>query len=74
LPEQGDAIGFSLLIEIQLRIEVAEPCAGYSVSPRRTLVADSGTEVHIAPLLEGMRGLSGEKIQRYLGAGSAAGG
>ena len=35
---------------------------GYSVSPKRTLVADGGTEVHIAPLLEGMRGLSGEKI------------
>jgi hypothetical protein len=41
---------------------------GYSVSPKRTLVADSGTEVHIAPLLEGMRGLSGEKIQWYLAA------
>src|SRR5262249_4229976 len=27
LPEQGNAIGFSLLIEIQLRIEVAEPSA-----------------------------------------------
>lgn len=39
---------------------------GYSVSPKRTLVADGGTEVHIAPLLEGMRGLSGEKIQWYL--------
>ena len=39
---------------------------GYSVSPKRTLVADHGTEVHIAPLLEGMRGLTGEKIQWYL--------
>jgi hypothetical protein len=39
---------------------------GYSISPKRTLVADGGTEVHIAPLLEGMRGLSGEKIQWYL--------
>ena len=39
---------------------------GYSVSPKRTLVSDDGTEVHIAPLLEGMRGLSGEKIQWYL--------
>jgi len=39
---------------------------GYSVSPKRTLVADGGTEVHIAPLLEGVRGLSGEKIQWYL--------
>lgn len=41
---------------------------GYSVSPKRTLLADGGTEVHIAPLLEGMRGLSGEKIQWYLAA------
>src|SRR5260221_6398964 len=39
---------------------------GYSVSPKRTLVADGGTEVYIAPLLEEMRGLSGEKIQWYL--------
>ncbi len=39
---------------------------GYSVSPKRTLVAEGGTEVYIAPLLEGMRGLSGEKIQWYL--------
>lgn len=39
---------------------------GYSVSPKRSLLADGGTEVHIAPLLEGMRGLSGEKIQWYL--------
>lgn len=41
---------------------------GYSVSPKRTLIADVGTEVHIAPLLEGVRGLSGEKIQWYLAA------
>jgi hypothetical protein len=39
---------------------------GYAISPKRTLIADGGTEVHIAPLLEGMRGLSGEKIQWYL--------
>jgi hypothetical protein len=39
---------------------------GYSISPKRTLIADGGTEVHIAPLLEGKRGLSGEKIQWYL--------
>ena len=39
---------------------------GYSISPKRTLVDDLGTEVHIAPLLEGMRGFSGEKIQWYL--------
>ncbi len=40
----------------------------YSVTPRRTLFGDSGTEVRIAPLLDGIRSLSGEKIQWYLAA------
>jgi hypothetical protein len=48
----------------QMVVRKGDP--GYSVAPKRTLVADGGTEVHIAPLLEGMRGLSGEKIQWYL--------
>src|SRR5712675_3354467 len=48
----------------QMVIRKGDP--GYSVSPKRTLIADGGTEVYIAPLLEGMRGLSGEKIQWYL--------
>jgi hypothetical protein len=38
----------------------------YTVSPRRVLFAERGTEVKISPLLEGIRGLSGEKIQWYL--------
>jgi hypothetical protein len=38
----------------------------YSVSPRRLLFAESGTELRISPLLEGIRALSGEKIQWYL--------
>jgi hypothetical protein len=38
----------------------------YSVSPRRLLFADAGTELRISPLLEGIRTLSGEKIQWYL--------
>jgi hypothetical protein len=38
----------------------------YSVSPRRVLFADNGTELRISPLLEGIRTLSGEKIQWYL--------
>ena len=42
--------------------------SGYSVNPRRTLFGESGTEVRIAPLLEGIRSLSGEKIQWYLAA------
>ena len=40
----------------------------YAVSPKRTLFADRGTEVRIAPLLDGIRALSGEKIQWYLAA------
>src|SRR6202140_1328131 len=39
---------------------------GYSVAPKRTLFGDGGTEVRIAPLLDGIRSLSGEKIQWYL--------
>ena len=38
----------------------------YSVTPRRVLFADRGTELRIGPLLEGMRTLSGEKIQWFL--------
>jgi Histidine kinase-, DNA gyrase B-, and HSP90-like ATPase len=41
---------------------------GYSVSPKRMLFAESGTEVRISPLLDGVRTLSGEKIQWYLAA------
>ncbi len=41
---------------------------GYAVTPKRTLFADGGTEVRITPLLEGIRALSGEKIQWYLAA------
>jgi len=38
----------------------------YEVSPRRVLFAEKGTELKISPLLEGIRNLSGEKIQWYL--------
>jgi Histidine kinase-, DNA gyrase B-, and HSP90-like ATPase len=41
---------------------------GYMVAPRRALFGDAGTELRIAPLLDGIRGLSGEKIQWYLAA------
>ena len=41
---------------------------GYTVNPRRTLFGQGGAEVRIAPLLEGTRSLSGEKIQWYLAA------
>jgi hypothetical protein len=40
----------------------------YAVAPKRALFADGGTEVRIAPLLDGIRALSGEKIQWYLAA------
>lgn len=40
----------------------------YSVAPKRALFGDTGTEVRIAPLLDGIRALSGEKIQWYLAA------
>ena len=40
----------------------------YVVTPLRALFGDGGTEVRIAPLLDGIRGLSGEKIQWYLAA------
>ena len=42
--------------------------SGYEVMPKRALFAEGGTEVKIAPLLEGIRALSGEKIQWYLAA------
>ena len=38
----------------------------YIVSLRRGLFTERGTEVKISPLLEGIRSLSGEKIQWYL--------
>jgi hypothetical protein len=38
----------------------------FDVNPRRTLFAEKGTELRISPLLEGIRALSGEKIQWYL--------
>src|SRR5215471_11180340 len=41
---------------------------GYTVNPRRSLFGEGGTEVRIAPLLDGIRSLSGEKIQWYLAA------
>lgn len=40
--------------------------SGYTVNPRRVLFAECGTELRISPLLEGIRILSGEKIQWYL--------
>jgi hypothetical protein len=41
---------------------------GYTVKTRRTLFAEPGTQLRINKLLEGIRSLSGEKIQWYLAA------
>lgn len=38
----------------------------YEVNPKRMMFAEKGTELKISPLLEGIRTLSGEKIQWYL--------
>jgi Histidine kinase-, DNA gyrase B-, and HSP90-like ATPase len=38
----------------------------YTVKPRRMLFGEAGTEIKIGPLLNGIRSLSGEKIQWYL--------
>ena len=41
---------------------------GYTVKLRRTLFAEPGTQLRINRLLDGIRSLSGEKIQWYLAA------
>lgn len=41
---------------------------GYTVKARRTLFSEPGTQLRINRLLEGIRSLSGEKIQWYLAA------
>jgi hypothetical protein len=38
----------------------------YAVKPRRSLFGEQGTEIKISPLLNGIRSLTGEKIQWYL--------
>jgi hypothetical protein len=48
----------------QMTMNKGDP--SYEVAPRRVLFAERGTELRIAPLLEGIRALSGEKIQWYL--------
>ena len=48
----------------QMVMEKGRP--GYNISPRGHLIPFKGTQLVIAPLLEGMRALNGEKIHRYL--------
>ncbi len=38
----------------------------YTVRPKRSLFGEHGTEIKISPLLNGIRSLTGEKIQWYL--------
>ena len=48
----------------EMRMRKGDP--SYSVSRRGTLVPEAGTRLKIAPLLPGVRQISGEKIQWYL--------
>ncbi len=48
----------------QMHLKKGDP--GYSVTTRRSLFARQGTELRVAPMLPGVRHLSGEKIQWYL--------
>jgi hypothetical protein len=48
----------------QMTMNKGDP--SYTVAPRRLLFGERGTELKISPLLEGIRSLSGEKIQWYL--------
>jgi hypothetical protein len=48
----------------QILMEKGKP--GYRITARPHLVAETGTQLMIAPLLEGNRQITGEKIHRYL--------
>jgi DNA gyrase/topoisomerase IV subunit B len=48
----------------QMQMRKGDP--GYTVTPKRLLFPDHGTELKISPLLPGIRQFSGEKIQWYL--------
>jgi hypothetical protein len=48
----------------QMRMKKGDP--SYTVSTRRTLFPEHGTELKVKPLLPGIRQFSGEKIQWYL--------
>ncbi len=48
------------------QMEMQREQQGYTISPRRSLFPQTGTELVIQPLLPGIRTLSGERIQHYL--------
>ncbi len=48
------------------QMEMQREQQSYAITPRRSLFPQNGTELVIRPLLPGIRGLSGERIQHYL--------
>ncbi len=48
------------------RLHLVKDNPGYTIRDSRELFEQSGTTLHIAPLLSGVRMLSGEKMQSYL--------
>ena len=48
------------------RLSLVKNNPGYNIAPVRSLIERKGTELHIQPLLSGIRQLTGEKIQNYL--------
>ena len=48
----------------QMTMRKGDP--SFDTSQRRSLFAEQGTELKVSPLLEGIRALSGEKLQWYL--------
>lgn len=49
-------------------MQMAKGDPNYSVRRLRRLMSETGTELTIVPLLRGIRGFSGEKLQSYLAA------
>ncbi len=48
----------------QMRMKKGDP--SYTITERKSLLAQQGTDLMIRPILSGVRGLSGEKLQWYL--------
>ena len=48
------------------RLRLVKNNPGYNILPVRSLIDRKGTELHVQPLLSGVRQLTGEKMQNYL--------
>lgn len=48
------------------RLHMVKDSPDFAIKPSRELFDRSGTTLHVQPLLQGVRSLSGEKIQSYL--------